>query len=425
MMRVYLAACAILDGRSGDSSSLEMGVFVKRLFLSIARVLGRSRSAPQEGGLATVLESQVGAVAFAIALLSTAGFANASTFRGASIVPSINGGGVLMVTLETFWNKGDITFPAATDFFIPECNNPIMPVGIPITDTTDSNFDKATSVFKCNFTNPGGGLGLVAGIQWSSPFARVSGINNALAVPVDMFAAIFWQPGSANTPISFTLSKVSISPKVVRGTAYSDNLGANPGGSLTLTYDQVLNPSILAQPPGFTINPATGDLSILPIDTTSYLNNPSNVGADYAFSGSIRASDGSLVQFDWLFDAVSPCPVNCLPDTDDDGVCDLPCAVSGQVAGDNCLLTPNPNQFDAAQFPGVATAEPHGNLCDADYDQSDHTGLSDFLLLKAAMGRNSNPVFDCTDSDPGLLALVNLNDFTECFLPRFGQAPGP
>ena len=35
-----------------------------------------------------------------------------------------------------------------------------------------------------------------------------------------------------------------------------------------------------------------------------YLDNPSaNVGADYAFSGNILASDGSAVEFDWLFDA--------------------------------------------------------------------------------------------------------------------------
>lgn len=63
---------------------------------------------------------------------------------------------------------------------------------------------------------------------------------------------------------------------------------------------------IPSQPPGFTINPATGALSISAANTATYADNSSgNPGADYAFSGNIKASDGSFVEFDWLFDAVN------------------------------------------------------------------------------------------------------------------------
>jgi hypothetical protein len=120
-----------------------------------------------------------------------------------------------------------------------------------------------------------------------------------------------WNGTSGNTPILFNFSAVQ--PEVVRGSDYSGNLGAVAGSGLTLSYDQVLN-DIPSQPPGFTIDPATGQLFISAANTATYGDNgDGNIGADYAFSGHINASDGSSVEFDWLFDAVNTGSGNLAP----------------------------------------------------------------------------------------------------------------
>ena len=120
-----------------------------------------------------------------------------------------------------------------------------------------------------------------------------------------MNSAIFWNGSSASTPILFNFSNVQ--PEVVRGVAYNDNLDAQAGPGITLTYDQTLNTGIFSQPQGFTIDPNTGAMNILAASTTlaNYPDNGLNAGADKAFSGNIKASDGSFVEFEWLFDAVA------------------------------------------------------------------------------------------------------------------------
>jgi hypothetical protein len=126
-----------------------------------------------------------------------------------------------------------------------------------------------------------------------------------------MNSTIVWNGTTGNTPILFNFSAVQ--PEVVRGSDYSGNLGAVAGPGLTLSYDQVLN-DIPSQPSGFTIDPVTGQLFIPAADTAGYLDNSQgNIGADYAFSGHINASDGSSVEFDWLFDAVNTGSGNLAP----------------------------------------------------------------------------------------------------------------
>ena len=88
----------------------------------------------------------------------------------------------------------------------------------------------------------------------------------------------------------------------MKGLDYNQNLNAV---GTALTYDQNLNLNITSQPPGFTVNPSTGLMEIAGADTQNYTENPYNAGADYAFSGNIKAADGSFVQYDWVLDLVT------------------------------------------------------------------------------------------------------------------------
>jgi Ca2+-binding RTX toxin-like protein len=136
-----------------------------------------------------------------------------------------------------------------------------------------------------------------------------------------MNSMIYWD-GTATKPISFNFSAVQ--PEVVRNRAYVGNLSAVAGANLTLTYDQLLNDGITSQPPGFTVDPTSGGLSIPAANTTTYLDNTNTLstGGDYAFSGNIYAKNASgltvgSVEFDWLFDAVNVGSVNLAPAVDD------------------------------------------------------------------------------------------------------------
>ena len=141
-------------------------------------------------------------------------------------------------------------------------------------------------------------------------------IINAAESSWTMNSSIAYNGSTANTPIQFNFSAVQ--PEVIKGSDYNGNLGAVAGPGLSLSYNQTLNENINSQPPGFTVNAATGALHIPAASTAGYLDNPStNVGADYAFSGNIMASDGSSVEFDWLFDAVGAGSGNLAPNVTD------------------------------------------------------------------------------------------------------------
>ncbi|MBT9569021.1 MAG: PEP-CTERM sorting domain-containing protein [Thiobacillus sp.] len=203
---------------------------------------------------------------------------------------------MLTVTTTSFWRNG-----AADGVSANVSGATFVSSAAQVFDTSDSRFTKVTDVVQYQLPNAG-----TFSITGSS-CCRVNGIQNwpggNSSTSWTMNSAIAWNGSSANTPILFNFSAVQ--PEVVRGTAYNGNLSAVAGVGLTLTYDQVLN-GIPSQPPGFTINPATGALNISAANTATYLDNSSgNPGADYAFSGNILASDGSRVEFDWLFDAVN------------------------------------------------------------------------------------------------------------------------
>lgn len=239
---------------------------------------------------------KLGAVVTGIALAFVATASHASHFRGAAMIPTVNANGLVTVTTTSFWRNGVASGVSASVSGASFVNSVAQ-----VDDTSDSRFTKSINVV--NYQLGQAGTFAITG----SSCCRVEGIRNwapsSSSVSWTMNSTIVWDGRSANAPILFNFSAVQ--PEVVRGVAYSGNLSAIAGTGLTLSYDQILN-DIPAQPPGFTVNSATGALSISAANTAGYLDNSAgNPGADYAFSGNIRASDGSQVEFDWLFDAVN------------------------------------------------------------------------------------------------------------------------
>ena len=236
------------------------------------------------------------AAGVAIALLGTA--AQASHFRGGAMVVTVSATGLMTMNATSFWRPTSVS-DIDEGGQVQSSQGALTQVGAQVNDTSDTRFTKVTSTHTRQLTTSG--LTTLS----ASSCCRVSGIANAGASTWTMNSAIFWNGTTANTPILFNFSNVQ--PEVLRGAAYNGNLGAVAGAGLTLSYDQVLNQGITSQPVGFSVNAVTGALTIAAASTTlaNYPDNPSNLGADVAFSGNIKASDGSFVEFDWLFDGVN------------------------------------------------------------------------------------------------------------------------
>ncbi len=237
-------------------------------------------------------------IAAAMALVIAGPAAHASHFRGASLIPSVNANGLLSVTSTTFWRKR-----AANNITPSITGVGSMTLNSSITDTSDSRFDRRVNIYTKQLAGAGS-----YDISARS-CCRVRGIQNSVgnsSVAWKMNSRIVWDGASTNTPISFDFATVQ--PNVQRGNTYTQSLNAIGGPGITLTYDNALNLNgggSFTQTPGFTIDPATGVMTIPAVDTTTMTDNPSNPGADYMFSGNITASDGSFVEYDWLWDAVN------------------------------------------------------------------------------------------------------------------------
>ena len=233
--------------------------------------------------------------------------AEASHFRGAAMIPTVDSNGLLTVNSTSFWR------PTA----VANVGNPsiggvgtMTQIAGPTFDTTDSRFTRVSQTHTRQLSGAGT-YTITAG-----SCCRVSGIQNASASSWSMTSVIFWDGSTANNPIAFNFNSVQI--EVSRPSGYSDNLGAVAGNGGTLTYNQALNTGISSQPPGFVIDPNTGQLTVPQASAATWNDNPTgNIGADYAFSGNIMNSDGSSVEFDWLFDAVDATASNLAPDVDD------------------------------------------------------------------------------------------------------------
>jgi len=247
------------------------------------------------------MNKKYSAIAAGVMMAVAGTAAEASHFRGAAMLPSVNANGLLTVTATSFWRPTSVSDIDESGAIGVGGVGSMTQVGPQVNNTSDSRFTQVTSVHTRQL--PGAGTYTIS----ASSCCRVQGIRNfsgGSSTSWTMNSSIAWNGSTASTPILFNFT--SIQPEVVRGANYTGNLGAIAGPGLTLTYDQNLNPVINSQPPGFTINPATGGLSIPAASTATYLdNNGGNAGADYSFSGNINASDGSKVEFEWLFDAVN------------------------------------------------------------------------------------------------------------------------
>lgn len=222
---------------------------------------------------------------FCLALMAT--FANASHFRGGAANASVDENGLLTLSQTSFWRKGT----ANTSYSYSSTAGTINTTGT--INTSDARFDVATTTGTIQL--PGAGLYTYS----YATCCRVSGGKNFSGGYFDIEGAIYWDGQTANAPILFDFA--SISNEVVKGSEYSQNLNAVGVG---LTYDQVLNTDINSQPPGFTVDPNTGQMHVSAANTNTWSEN-NTLGADYGFSGNIKATDGSFTQYDWVFDLVT------------------------------------------------------------------------------------------------------------------------
>lgn len=250
----------------------------------------------------------------------------ASHYRGGSIVPSVSANGLVSFTTTTYWRTnavaGTVSGGGEGSYTLNGSSIGTASTSGPsgnwgqatrTVDTSDVRFTRVVDTMTYQLSAAGS-----YNFEWSS-CCHTTGIANASGGEA-LDSTIVWDGSTANAPILFTLAAVN--PEVVRGQAYSDNLGAVSGSGLTLTYDQLLSQGVSSAITGFSIDPNTGAMSISAADTTNMthenpLGPPYYDGADYAFSGNINASDGSSVEFEWLFDAVDSGSGNLAPVVDD------------------------------------------------------------------------------------------------------------
>ena len=229
----------------------------------------------------------------------------ATHFRGAALVPSVDANGLLTVDAKSFWQPSR---PDGTGTISITGVGSVSDIAaLRTVDSSDIRRDEVNEVYQVQLP-PGGGTYTM---NWSST-SWVLDVPNA-AGNYGTTSTIFWDGTNANTPIIFDLE--NIQQEVVRGAAYSDNLDAIGNG---ITYDDTsLAAGVTSQAIGFSID-ASGQINIGAAATGGYLDNPNSnsLGADQAFSAQINAADGSSVQFDWLFDAVGTASNNAPQITD-------------------------------------------------------------------------------------------------------------
>ncbi|WP_100657976.1 PEP-CTERM sorting domain-containing protein [Alteromonas flava] len=356
-------------------------------------------------------------VAAAVASAFAASTANATHFRGAAIVPSVDATGLVTLTAKSFWRRSTTAGPAVFPHgSVDEVGN--LSVGgdtnVTLTSQTLDISDVRRGEMNETFTYQLPGAGLYT-ITWNSG-SWVGGVPNA-GGNYGTTSTIFWDGESANTPIQFDLE--NIQQQVIGGLAYSDNLDAVGVG---LTYDDTfLSTGVDSQARGFDID-ASGQINISAANTALYTDNGSNLGADEAFSGKINAGDGSSVEFVWLFDTVNSQNANLAPSITD--------VVINALVGDTIsetLVVTDPNAGDvlttsfisflgAGGAVGGSTFDP--NTLEFDWDSSGFAagtyvatfGVSDGSLSDQGTvtinlrNRSTNP----SVSEPSTLAIAGL-----------------
>ena len=238
-------------------------------------------------------------IAAAVTSAMVASTANASHFRGAAIVPSVDANGLVTLTAKSFWRRSTTAGPAVFPHgSVDEVGNLAVNGDTNVTltsrtlDITDTRRGEMNETF--TYQLPGEGLYT---INWSSG-AWVSGVPNA-GGSYGTSSSIYWDGSTANNPIQFDIE--NIQQQVVAGGAYTDNLDAVGSG---LTYDDTfIATGMSRQATGFSID-SSGQINIDAASVASYPNT-SSTGSDQAFSGRITSDDDSTVEFVWLFDKVT------------------------------------------------------------------------------------------------------------------------
>ncbi|MFK8048867.1 MAG: PEP-CTERM sorting domain-containing protein [Halioglobus sp.] len=245
-------------------------------------------------------------MAVAASLVGFTAVADASHFRGSAMIPTITtsptGAKILTVVDTAFWRTTLVGNQTV------RLNGSNMSQVSQTTDTSDSRYTVRTTTWTRDITNvPAGLLQITA--SSNARVATSGSLANWRESSWTMNSAIAWDGTNDTSPIDFDFT--TIQPEVSRlaGNDYTQSLNATSADGLTLTYNQNLNQNILSQIPGFTVDPVTGVMTIVGdanraaiTDNTS--NSGRNPGADAAFSGNIIASNGSFVEFDWMFDGV-------------------------------------------------------------------------------------------------------------------------
>ena len=283
------------------------------------------------------------AFACAAAAFVVASPAFASHFRGAALVPTVNENGILNINAKSFWRTTFVGDVRSVQISGGSLTSPVSISGDSKTIDTTSDTRRAEVVESFSYQLPGAGLYT---LEWGS-CCWVSGVENAAEGNYSTQSKIYWDGSTANSPIIFDLE--NIQQEVVNNIPYSDNLDVLGSVSYDDTY---ISESMTRQATGFSID-SSGQINI---PSPNFPENTSNVGADQAFSGRITATDDSMVEFVWLFDAVSQQSNNLAPTVADTVVNAL---VGDTVSGTLDVTDPDGDPLSASL---IAFQDSFGNL---------------------------------------------------------------
>jgi hypothetical protein len=228
-------------------------------------------------------------------------FAFRGSFRGGHMVPVIDDSR-LTVTVVSLWRKTKATMPvlfASVDGGPPQ----FMTAQLAQPDVVaDPRFDVRVSSHALMLTP---GRSQTIDIRWEGPH-RISHVPNVNLGGFVLNSRIMWKgaPAGVTHPIALDLRELNVN--VVRGQAYRAKLAASSPSQLRLAFDLELVENIKRLPPGLKIDADAGLMVIDEASTKKYADNPHQPGGDMAFCGTVRASDGSFVQFEGMFDGVEP-----------------------------------------------------------------------------------------------------------------------
>ncbi len=278
-------------------------------------------------------------VCFAVLSFFTIGFlfvssANASHLAGGFMSATIDASGIVTVTAETIWRKGDpnSTFPVSgitrsgiiagieVRFDILDgtsravvassTTNPALAIDILGTtvsvDQSNPNFDVRRQEFVVDL--PALGLGQGTYILYWNDIARINGINNADNASGAKAFSLECRIIFDGTPRATPTITNRIATTVTKGEPYSENL--NGTGTAPLSYSFIVGSSAPrygpdTNIPGITVD-ATGQVEISG-SNTAQLNEDNLAGqpaGDYVFKVQITDPDGQYIEQDVLLDVV-------------------------------------------------------------------------------------------------------------------------